>query len=55
MKQLGKRPTSNVIQIVARGCYCGAICSCHNTNSTVVKKAYGAVKAASWSSADVDL
>lgn len=54
MKQLRKRPTRNVMQIVARGCYCGALCSCHNTSNTV-KKAYGAVKAASWSSADVDL
>lgn len=54
MKQLGKRPTSNVLQIVARGCYCGAVCSCHQT-SNKVKNAYGAIKAASWSSADVDL
>ncbi len=53
MKPLGKRPANMTMLAVTRGCYCGALCSCYKTPT--IKSAYGAVKAASWSSADVDL
>ena len=39
MKNLGKRKVKNSIRTVARGCYCGAICT----------------KAVGWSSADVGI
>ena len=44
MKNLGKRKVKNSIRTVARGCYCGAICTC-----------YTASKAVGWSSADVGI
>lgn len=53
MKKLAKRRVSNSIRIVARGCYCGAICTCFNENSA--KAAYTATKAAAWSSADIGI
>lgn len=53
MKALGKKHNKANARVVARGCYCGALCTCYNASS--IKSAYGAIKAASWSSADVDL
>ena len=50
MKNLGKRKVKNSIRTVARGCYCGAICTCYNASSA--KAAYTAV---GWSSADVGI
>ena len=43
----------NSIRTVARGCYCGAICTCYNASSA--KAAYTASKAVGWSSADVGI
>ena len=51
--EIEKRRVSNSIRIVARGCYCGAICTCFNENSA--KAAYTATKAAAWSSADIGI
>lgn len=53
MKNLGKRKVKNSIRTVARGCYCGAICTCYNASSA--KAAYIASKAVGWSSADVGI
>ena len=53
MKNLGKRKVKNSIRTVARGCYCGAICTCYNASSA--KAAYTASKAVGWSSADVGI
>lgn len=53
MKILGKKHVEKNARVVARGCYCGALCTCYRASS--IKSVYTAAQAVTWSSADVDL
>ena len=52
MKSLGKKRMGMLKSTnVARGCYCGALCTCHN--APVISGAYTATKAAGWMTSEL--
>lgn len=52
MKKLGKKSKGMKDSMgVARGCYCGALCSCYGASST--SASYTAVEAAGWMTSEV--
>ena len=53
MGSINRRHSKRRRIIVARGCYCGALCTCYNAQ--FASAVYNAVTAASWSSADVGI
>lgn len=52
MKKLGKKNNGMKDSMgVARGCYCGALCTCYGATST--SSAYTAVQAAGWMTSEL--